>query len=274
MARKADDLLADLDDLENEGQQAITPSTTTKASTKGAAPTAANDADAGEDALADIEKQLATKRATGSRPETPRLSSSATSVTNKSDKRAEFTPASTSVGSSQRNSSEDRVRSNAGMTASSVQGPTTVPDPASTPQQKASGGGWWGSMFNAATAAVKQAETLAKELRGNEEAQRWAEQVRGNIQNLQSLGECYSLSYTLSNQYAIANRCISKQASIFAPALCRHSRLSFPTLHPPYPLTSVSRFTRRMIFKTTPPSIRSFTPFSVVSCLKSRAAIS
>ena len=45
-------------------------------------------------------------------------------------------------------------------------------------------------MFSAATAAVKQAETLAKEIRGNEEAQRWAEQVRGYSANLQSLSMC------------------------------------------------------------------------------------
>ena len=49
------------------------------------------------------------------------------------------------------------------------------------------GGGWWGSMFSAATAAVKQAENLAKEIRGNEEALKWAEQVRGYGAGLQSL---------------------------------------------------------------------------------------
>ena len=43
-------------------------------------------------------------------------------------------------------------------------------------------------MFSAATAAVKQAETIAKEIRGNEEAQKWADQVRGQYQNLQSIG--------------------------------------------------------------------------------------
>ena len=42
-------------------------------------------------------------------------------------------------------------------------------------------------MFSAATAAVKQAETLAKEIRSNEEAQKWAEQVKGYGANLQHL---------------------------------------------------------------------------------------
>ncbi|KAL6714162.1 hypothetical protein ACLMJK_008656 [Lecanora helva] len=57
-------------------------------------------------------------------------------------------------------------------------------------QAQSSGGGWgWGSMFSsAASAAVKQAEALAKEIRQNEEAQRWAEQVKGNVGALRGLG--------------------------------------------------------------------------------------
>lgn len=51
-------------------------------------------------------------------------------------------------------------------------------------------------MFNAASAAVKQAETLAKEISGNEEAQRWAEQVKGNFSNLQNLGMKPTLTST------------------------------------------------------------------------------
>jgi hypothetical protein len=43
-------------------------------------------------------------------------------------------------------------------------------------------------MYSAATAAVKQAENIAKEITGNEEAQKWADQVRGNMKNLQSIG--------------------------------------------------------------------------------------
>lgn len=43
-------------------------------------------------------------------------------------------------------------------------------------------------MYSAATAAVKQAENIAKEITSSEEAQKWTDQVRGNIQNLQSIG--------------------------------------------------------------------------------------
>jgi len=55
-------------------------------------------------------------------------------------------------------------------------------------QEQSSGGGWWGSVFSTASAAVKQAEALAKEIRQNEEAQRWAEQVKGNVGALRGLG--------------------------------------------------------------------------------------
>lgn len=55
-------------------------------------------------------------------------------------------------------------------------------------QAQSSGGGWWGGIFATATAAVKQAEALAKEIQQNEEAQRWAEQVKGNVGALRGLG--------------------------------------------------------------------------------------
>lgn len=58
-------------------------------------------------------------------------------------------------------------------------------------QSQSSGGGWWGSVFSTASAAVKQAEALAKEIRQNEEAQRWAEQVKGNVGALRGLGTLF-----------------------------------------------------------------------------------
>ena len=56
-------------------------------------------------------------------------------------------------------------------------------------QAQSSGGGWWGGIFATASAAVKQAEALAKEVQKSEEAQRWAEQVKGNVGALRGLGE-------------------------------------------------------------------------------------
>jgi hypothetical protein len=168
-----------------------------------------------------LQAQLAAKAQPTSRPGTPRMSSSATSAATKSPKRAEHTPASSGPPSG-RTSSEDRLRSSAaapvrrsgesargyhqGVTpgegetksaaepelsktqAEEQQAPVAAPAPA--PAQS-SGGGWWGSMYSAASAAVKQAETLAKEISANEEAQRWAAQARPiggkNLSNLQHL---------------------------------------------------------------------------------------
>lgn len=55
-------------------------------------------------------------------------------------------------------------------------------------QAQSSGGGWWGALTATASAAVKQAEALAKEIQQNEEAQRWAEQVKGNVGTLRGIG--------------------------------------------------------------------------------------
>lgn len=56
----------------------------------------------------------------------------------------------------------------------------------------ASGGSWWGSGWGSvvasASAAMKQAEAAVKEIQQNEEAKRWAEQVRGNVGSLKGLG--------------------------------------------------------------------------------------
>lgn len=186
-----DDLLAELDSL---GIEQEAPAKTTTNTRKAAATTASNapaaSAQDDEDAFAEIEKQLAAKK-TSSRPSTPRLSSSTTTTTAGT---AKATPASTSVGSSQRNSSEDRATRTQAPARSSVEGgrsfhQSQTAEDETPAKAAATGGGWWGSMYSAASAAVKQAETIAKEIRSNEEAQKWATQVRGNLSNLQSIGE-------------------------------------------------------------------------------------
>lgn len=210
MARKAptsDELFASLDELGTEEQAA--PSKGAPAATsKPPAATATDD----DDPLAELSALAAQRPA--SRPSTPRLSSSTTSATNKSPKRAEHTPASSGPPSGR--NSEDRLRNIAAPRKSgestrsfhqsftpgttqehSPETPDKVlqapppPEPEfskSKAEPAQQGGGWWGSMFSAASAAVKQAESLAKEIRSNEEAQRWAEQVKGNISGLQSFG--------------------------------------------------------------------------------------
>lgn len=57
-------------------------------------------------------------------------------------------------------------------------------------EEPAAGGGWWGSVFATATAAVKTAEAAVKEIQQNEEAKRWAEQVKGNVGVIAGFGMC------------------------------------------------------------------------------------
>lgn len=194
MARKANDLLADLDLLGIDEQPAA--SSTSKSPAKSSAKPAHTED--GDNPFGDIEKSLAAKPTATSRPTTPRLSSSTTSGTNKSPKRAEHTPASSGPPSGR--TSEDRLRNAPAAARSSGEGrsyhQSITPSmeeqeekaaAAAESEQKSTGGGWWGSVFSAATAAVKQAETIAKEIRGNEEAQKWAEQVKGYGAGLQGL---------------------------------------------------------------------------------------
>lgn len=235
MARNADDLLADLDSLGvEETTQAPPPSrapgmnpAASRSATSLANASVAQNAQQNEDedVLADLQAQLAAKPPQpASRPSTPRLSSSTTSGGSKGG-RVEHTPASSGQNSGR--NSEDRLRTAAaGGAVGRKSGESTRsfhqpfrPEPVEDEKMQeaefepqasqeaaapsSGGGGWgWGSLFSAASAAVKQAESIAKDLRSNEEAQRWAQQVRGNLGNLQSLGKpplhCLKLSISPS----------------------------------------------------------------------------
>ncbi|KAL1585679.1 hypothetical protein WHR41_06076 [Cladosporium halotolerans] len=245
MARNANDLLADLDQLgveEKAGSQSNKPSKTTPKPAKDSSNKPSNNDD---DPFGDPQAQLAAKAQPTSRPATPRMSSSATSANNKSPKRAEHTPASSGPPSG-RTSSEDKIRSNtsaapvrkSGESARGYHQGVTPDDkseekPAQSDTSKAqtspapaSGGGWWGSMYSAATAAVKQAETLAKEISGNEEAQRWAGQVRAiggkNLTNLQHLS---------TDLRSRALPTFTTLLQHIAPPISAHERLQIHTTH-------------------------------------------
>ncbi|KAI1827822.1 maintenance of telomere capping protein 1 [Xylaria intraflava] len=97
---------------------------------------------------------------------------------------------------------------------------------APAPAAAASGGGWWGGIFATATAtasaAMKQAEAAYKEIQQNEEAQRWAEQVRGNVGALRGLGD------------DIRHRAMPTFANILhtlAPPISSHERLLIHITH-------------------------------------------
>ncbi|TKA25441.1 hypothetical protein B0A50_06308 [Salinomyces thailandicus] len=244
MGRKDhNDLLAELDQLgsEDQGDAASSdPKPASKKSTQQANKTSSGAED--EDVLADLQAQLAAKPSQTSRPSTPRMSSNTTSSTNKSPKRAEHTPASSGPPSGR--NSEDRLRGapaapqrTSGEATRSYHRSYTPEASEEQPQaqqpqesQKAQagggsgggGGGWWGSMFSAATAAVKQAENIAKEISGNEEAQRWAEQVKGNITHLQTFG---------GELRSRALPTFTSLLSHIAPPISAHERLQIHTTH-------------------------------------------
>lgn len=143
-----------------------------------------------------------------SRPHTPRTQSTSTTPATRSSPKLTrtVTPGSTDDARSseeekarQRKSGDSTRSMHKSFTpASSGEGEPEPEKSASVVpeavQSQGSGGGWWGSVFSTASAAVKQAEALAKEIRQNEEAQRWAEQVKGNVGALRGLGTLFDCS--------------------------------------------------------------------------------
>lgn len=143
-----------------------------------------------DDPLAEL-SALAAARPT-SRPTTPRVSSSTTSGTRRIETPAGSEPPSV------RTSEEKQLRAGDGSIArKSTESIRNHHDVQSTPEQAkdvsstpaSQSGGWWGSVYSAASAAVKQAEAAVNEIRSNEEAQKWAEQVRGNVEKVKAYGE-------------------------------------------------------------------------------------
>lgn len=136
-----------------------------------------------------------------SRPHTPRLGATSSNPTAKSSPKHQgaTTPPITSRTSEDkphlRKSGESSRSFHTSFTPATDAGDlepqpstTAVPEPAPVGSSGGGGGGWWGGIFATASAAVKQAEALAKEIQHNEEAQRWAEQVKGNVGALRGLG--------------------------------------------------------------------------------------
>lgn len=173
-----DDLFSSIRGDESKAKKLSTTNKVGKVPSKGKA---------GEkDPLADLESELASLNPT-SRPHTPRLKeatakrSTATpplvddrappagrkSTDSARSLRASFTPSATS---SELHESERRG------TVEQVQ-QQQQQHQQEQPQQ--AGGGWWGGFSNLASGVMKQAEVAYKELQQNEEAKKWAEQVRG-----------------------------------------------------------------------------------------------
>lgn len=151
----------------------------------------------GDDILAELENELGEKAP--SRPHTPRVREPAkpakrtgtpntdaprqsleetkpTTLPRRSaeSNRASFTPSATSSDLQEAEKSKGTVEQEQQVAAAST------------------GGGWWGGILLTASAAMKQAEAAVKEIQQNEEAKKWADQMRGNVGALRGLGKSRS----------------------------------------------------------------------------------
>jgi hypothetical protein len=149
-----------------------------------------------DDILADLESELAPQPA--SRPHTPRLKEA---IARRSTATPPIGDDSNSKSVAAARKSTDSSRSlKASFTPSATsselhdaerRGPV---EQAQQQQQQQSGGGWWGGILSTATGVMKQAEAAYNQIQQNEEAQKWAEQVKGlrsnlDVNTLKSYGE-------------------------------------------------------------------------------------
>lgn len=182
-----EELLAQFEGIENEksGQAGSKPATAGQPS--------------GEDLLEEL--GIPERPKPSSRPHTPRVGSTSTTPATKSSPKV--SGIATPPNESSRNSEEKAHARKSGESSRSFHNsftPATTEEGESPPERQpavpepaqSSGGGWWGAIAATASAAVKQAETLAKEIQHNEEAQRWAEQVKANAGALRGFGSCHS----------------------------------------------------------------------------------
>lgn len=238
---------------------------------KGGSKPGAGDQD--PDALLE-ELGIAERPKSSSRPHTPRTHTGSTSKSSPKVTRT-VTPTSTDGARSseekvhvRKSGESSRSFHNSFTPASSGEGEPEPEKSASIVpeaiQAQSSGGGWWGSVFSTASAAVKQAEALAKEIRHNEEAQRWADQVKGNVGALRGFGTLQSAP-EIQRFVLTATQVVNFALVPFQPL-----QISFIPSRHPFPLTSVYRSTSPMILLATLPSILSSTPPSPALWLRSK----
>jgi hypothetical protein len=162
----------------------------TKAATAKGAPKGENAApsQSEQDLLAELENLGAQP---GSRPQTPRIQSvkrtAATPPQNTPQTSEEKAAGTRKSGDSNRSFHTSFTPSATSSELQEAEKKAPIAQPAEAPS--VGGGGWWGGIFATATAAVKTAEAAVKEIQQNEEAKRWAEQVKGNVGALRGLGK-------------------------------------------------------------------------------------
>jgi hypothetical protein len=223
MSKKLTDeeLLAQFEDIPSADS-------TTPSSSKGASGAADDD-----DPLAELSALAAARPV--SRPETPRLSTTSTASGTKS--KPEHTPQSSGPPSGRTSEDRSKTRQSTESARSYHQSQTPNDQPRQQEerqqepkaQSSAAGGGWgfggWGAtVFSAASAAVKQAEAAVKEVRGNPEVLKYAEQLRHNV-NVESL-KAYG-----GNVRNMALPTFTSLLETIAPPIAQHERLIIHTTH-------------------------------------------
>ena len=190
-----EELLAQFDDLGTESKENKAKPPSTKPSTAAKSSHASTRSQEEADLLAELDT-LAQERPK-SRPHTPRnVPSSAASIRTSADtgngpRDSEDKPQTRESAESTRtyHQAETLVDNVATDSGRQVQDGGQQAQPQVSGGDSTAGGGWWGGIVATASAAVKQAEALAKDLRENEDAQKWADQVRGNVGALRSYGK-------------------------------------------------------------------------------------
>ncbi|KAK4187903.1 maintenance of telomere capping protein 1 [Podospora australis] len=195
----------------------------TKSKPAAAAKKAKLDAKAAFDPLADLESQLDEEKAP--RPHTPRIREAAHPKASPGLKRtATNTPPPPHVETATRKSAESTGSYHATPSATSSEPQHYEKlEPAQTQTTSGGGGGgWWGGILSTATAAMKTAEAAVKEIQQNEEARKWADQVRGNVGALRGLGD------------ELRHRALPSLTTILhtlAPPISSHERLLIHITH-------------------------------------------
>ena len=192
----SDELLAQFDDLgidAKSGKQRQQPGGTpsTKTSTAEQHPE--------QDILAELDNMASQRPSSG--PGTPRLSTNEPRSSTRSPRPTPSTGRTSEDKPPVRKSGESGRSSRTGnrnaVQASTSEKPSSSGETGEESAQdeagaSGGGGGWWGGFFATAsaatTAAMKQAEAAVKEIQQNEEAQKWAQQVKGNVGALRDLG--------------------------------------------------------------------------------------
>ncbi|KAK7967941.1 uncharacterized protein PG986_002218 [Apiospora aurea] len=143
----------------------------------------ADQAEKDKDILAELENQLGDQPA---RPHTPRIKDSASSK--RTSTQTPLQVASPRTNPQQQQQQQQTYPANRSDLQDAEKKGTVEQNAA-----PAAGGGWWGGIFATATAtasaAIKQAEVVYKDIQHNEDAKKYLESVRGNVDVIRGYGD-------------------------------------------------------------------------------------